>query len=359
MIHLFPLLIIPLLIAGVAFFGFKRTITWKEFALQEVIQIVVVVVGFMIAQAASLSSTEHWNGHVTSKRHSRVSCCHCHQECVSRDDDGMCERYRTVCSHSYDNSYLIHLSTGDTVGDSCTHSGPPSWFANAYKGEPASVPRRYKNYLKADPDSLFVQGADEKLVQTIPSFPDIYGLYKVNKVVTHGVAKPRGVEMQLRRLNDKLGAKHQVDIVFLLTRAGKDPDAYSAAVERAWLYGPKNALIVVAGVSGGDKIDWARIVTISKVEMLKIGLRDELPGHTVSEAVGMVEQHIRNGEWHRVSLSEYEYLTSHASPSGWALGLLYVFSIMLSIGLSIFMSKNDVFGDERFLNKNVDDFDMY
>lgn len=358
MVHLLILLIIPLIIAGVAFFGFKRTITWKEFLLQEVVQIAVVIAGFMIAQAASLSSVEHWNGHVTAKRSGTTSCCHCHQECISRDEDGHCSGYRTVCDHIADNYYLIDLSTGDSVGDSCTASSTPKWFRDAYKGEPASSSRRYKNYLKADPDSLFNQGADEKLVKSIPAFPEIYDLYKVNKIVTHGVSKPKGAEMALRGLNDRLGAKYQVDIVFLLTKSSRDPNAYAAAVEHAWLYGPKNSLIVVAGIDG-ETIKWARVVTISKVELLKIGLRDELPGHTVSEAITAVGDHIRKGEWHRVSLSEYEYLASHAKPEGWMLVLLYILSIAFSIGLAIIMAKYDVFGDERYLNKNVDDFDMH
>ena len=47
-------------------------------------------------------------------------------------------------------------------------------------------------------------------------------------------------------------------------------------------------------------------------------------------------------------MSKYEYLASAAAPEGWRLAILYLFVIIVSVGLTMYMHANDVFGDERF-----------
>lgn len=74
MLHLAGLLLIPFVIAGVAFFIFRVRITWKEFAMQIAIQTSVMVGGFYLAKWGSMTSIEHWNGRITKKYNGEVSC---------------------------------------------------------------------------------------------------------------------------------------------------------------------------------------------------------------------------------------------------------------------------------------------
>jgi hypothetical protein len=352
MMSLFPLLLVPLLVGGVAFATLKLTFSWKEFLLMEAVCVVVLVSGFFIARHSAMQATEHLNGHLTKKTEDSISCCHCRSVCDSTDKKGNCERSHEECSHSSDSEWNLHVSTGDTITvETCDGWGsPPVAWKNAAVGEFAVVEHSYTNYLKADPGTLLAHGADEHLLQKIPSFPEVHDLYRVSKVVTDGVKAPASWQPALEKLNDELGARKQIDIVFLLTKH-RDPNAYASAVEAAWLYGPKNALTVVIGTDG-TSITWARVVTLSRVELMKVELRDDLEGLALDDPKifeVVKDQVVRH--WARTAMSEFEYLAAHASPSTLGITLLYFLAFLLSGGLVMFMHGKDVFGDERWLNQ--------
>lgn len=341
------LLCVPLLVGGGSFLYFRDTISVKEFALQLLISIVLAVTGWMLARHFSMKSTEHWNGRIISKDAGTESCCHCRTVCDARDKEGKCTSSHEECDHIYDNWWSVDVSTGDTLTDGCNgSSSPPSWWAAAYVGEPASVPHSYMNYLKADPESLLHRSADPKDLDSVPPFPEVHGYYKASKVVTHnGIRAPQHWQAQLMELNAKLGELRQVDITVVLT-TGKGPE-FAYAVEAKWLYGPKNALIVVMGTDR-KIITWARVVTISNVEELAISLRDELPGRPLDDPdlIKFIGQQVEE-KFQRKPMADYEYLASAARPRGWWLFGLYVLTLAISGGLTLFMHAKDVFGDER------------
>ncbi len=147
-------------------------------------------------------------------------------------------------------------------------------------------------------------------------------------------------------LNADLGGKKQVNIVVIATKE-TDPH-YAEFVEHEWLYGKKNDLIFVLGAPDGNTIEWARIVTISNVEMLKIRARDEMPGMKLTDAgetLGYIRALVEE-DFTRTPMAEYEYLASAAKPTPFALGFLYFLAIVGSVVGSIFMIYNDVFREE-------------
>lgn len=342
------LLCVPLLIGGASFLYFRDTISVKEFALQLLISVVLTVTGWMFARWQGMQSIEHWNGRIVAKDSGTESCCHCQMVCDKYDKDGNCSSHRKECEHGSDYWWSVDVSTGDTLIDDCNSSTfAPDWWSKAYIGEPASVPRSYTNYLRADPESLLRRQADPEDLATIPPFPEVHGFYKVDKVVTHeGARAPLHWQAQLMELNAELGARKQVDVsLFLTTRA--DPE-FAYAVAAAWLYGPKNALIVVIGTRDRSTIAWARVVTISDVEELAITLRDELPGRRLDdpELIQFIAEQVE-AKFQRKPMADYEYLASAARPrGGWLIGL-YVLVIAVSAGLTLLMHAKDVFADER------------
>jgi hypothetical protein len=352
MFDLVPLLLIPLAVGGGFFFVLKTTISWKEFLLQAGVCMGVLAMGFGIARCSALSSTEHLNGHIVKKTEDRTSCCHCRTICDSRDKKGNCTSSHEVCDHSSDSSWVLHVSTGHSITvENCdgSHSAPKRW-KQAVIGEFAAVEHSYTNYLKADEDTLLRHGADEKLVARIPELPEIYDLHRVKKVVLDGATAPTFWQTELEKINDDFGARRQIDIIFLLTKS-TDTERYTDAVETAWLYGPKNALIVVIGTDGST-ITWARVVTMSRVEALKVELREGLTGLSLEDpTIFTVLREQVTRHWQRTAMEEFEYLGSHASPTtGWMV-FLYILALALSVGLSMLMHREDVFGDEGFLNR--------
>lgn len=349
--YLLGLLLIPLVIGVGAFFVRRETITMKEFFLMEAVAIILVTLGFFLARWGALQDTEYWNGRITKKIHDSQSCCHCRQVCSTCPDGKGGTRScncHTVCDHARDYYWSLAISTGDTITiDSCEpdENDVPVVWARAKVGEPASVAHLYTNYLRADPDSLLRRTADPRFEMAVPAFPEVYEFYKVRKVVQIGVAIPFDWDEGLREINADLGAKKQVDITMVFTRES-NPE-FANAVETEWLYGPKNALIIVVGVPDGETIQWTRVVTISRGEEVKIELRDGLLGMTLSNsgtALAFIRKAVEEN-FHRTSMSEFEYLASAAKPSdGWLIAL-YIAAVLLIGGLALYMNDNDVFGE--------------
>ena len=350
--NLLLLLSIPLLIAGIAFFAFKVTITWKEFLLHVGVAVVLVLGTWQLARWGSMADTEHWNGRITDKDSGTQGCCHSYECNCSTCTDSEGRSYSCNCQtcyqHSHDYWWSLDVSTGDTIHDGCNGGSlSPGWWDDAYVGEPASLPHTYTNYLKADPDSLFVKKAPEHLMNQVPDFPGIEGRYHARKFIPHGgLAFPTWWEEGLDNINADLGSKKQIDLIVVATK-GADPD-FAYALERKWLYGPKNAFIVVLGVPDGENIAWARSVTISKVEPLKIEIREHFEGKKLNDKSHLeFLRKVVKEDFHRLSMSEFEYLAASAEPKGWMLFFLYLFNLIISIVIAVIMHKNDVFGDER------------
>lgn len=340
------ILLVPVLISGVAFLVLKATISWKEFLLMLGLGVGMTLIGWQIAKWGSLRSNEHLNGRVTHKEDGTQHCCHCRDVCDAHDKKGNCTSSHEDCDHITDYYWTLNTTVGDVSIENCSGSNdPPSIWVNAKIGEPASVDHGYNNYLLADPDSLWVHAHMDRFEAGIPDYPQISRKYQVNHVV--GLSAPASLISAMSEMNADLGASNQVDITIALT-AERDP-SFAQALEAKWLYGPKNSLNIVMGIQG-DTISWVRVVTFSKVEMLKVRLRDQLQGLALNDP--KVPAIIRNeigGGFKRTHMADFEYLASTASPTGWILALLYVFEILLCAGLTFWMHRKDVFGDERRL----------
>lgn len=338
------MLLVPVILTGAAFLILKATITWKEFLLSLMVGVITAAVGWQVAKWGALQSNEHLNGRVTGKEDGTQHCCHCHDVCTSHNKDGSCASSHEECDHTRDYYWKLNTTVGDIGIEDCSSSDdPPSVWVNAVVGEPATVNHSYTNYLLADPDSLWVHGEMERFASSIPEYPQVANHYQLNHTV--GLSAPPSLVTAMREMNADLGASNQVDITLVLT-AEPDP-SFAQALEAKWLYGPKNSLSIVMGLQG-DTIRWVRVVTFSKVEKLKMRLRDKLQGLSLADAQvpSVIRSEVQNG-FKRTKMADFEYLASTASPEGWILALLFVFEVLVSIGLTYWMHVKDVFGDER------------
>jgi hypothetical protein len=341
---LFGLLAIPVVIGGAAFLFFKEAITWKEFLLQLGVSLGVILLGWQIAKWGALRDTEHLNGRITRKEAGTEGCCHCRSVCDAHEKNGSCTSSHEECDHIHDYYWSLDTTVGQIAIENCSGwDDPPDVWVRAVVGEPATIEHGYTNYLLADPDSLMVHEQVDRY--SIPKFPAVHDKYKVDPVVGQNVGVPAGWEDGVREINADLGARNQVDLAIVLTTV-LEPQ-FAQALEAKWLYGPKNSLTVVMGVQG-QTIRWVRVVTFSKVEALKVHLRDNLEGLELNDPkVLSVIRSTVQAEFKRTKMAEFAYLASTAHPTGWALVLLYILQIALNIGLSVIMQKHDVFGDER------------
>lgn len=351
---LLGVLLFPLLIAAGAAFLLRWTVTLKEFALQVGVQTAIIAVGYLIAQHQSLSSVEHLHGRITAKLHDDEKCCHCRMVCTrkekrcdSRDpktnrctsSSEVCVSEVEVCDHARDYWWALETSLGQIPIDSCEpdSSSVPSRWTAAQLGEPVTKEHSYQNYLLADKQSLLRHLDKSPYADKIPKYPEVYDTYRVDPVM--GPA-PVGWQKAFREINADLGSKNQVDVTVLVTTI-QDP-TYAQAVEAKWLYGPKNSLNIILGVKDGT-ITWARVVTFSKVESLKVYLRDELQGMRLSDDIPGLVREVVATRFRRTAMADYEYLARAAKPSTGALIALYVVGVLLSVGLALWMHRKDVF----------------
>lgn len=368
---LLGLLLVPIGITIASAFWLKHTITLKESLAQLAVVTLVIVTGFFIARHFGLSDIEHYHGRITQKLHGSQKCCHCRQvcdgyrnvkTCSAHDNKGNCTSHSTrrectgyheECDHHRDYWWALQTTIGRIPVDDCEsrESQTPTLWADARLGEPATLPHEYKNYLKADPESLLVHDVKSKYIDAVPAYPNIYSLYKVNPIVSDGPPIPASWPDAIRDLNADLGASKQVDVTVLLTSV-QDP-TYAQAVEAKWLYGPKNSMSVVLGVQG-DAVAWARVVTISRVEKLKIDLRDGLQGRQLSDDIPAMIRAAVATSFRRTPMAEFEYLAHTASPpTGWLI-FLYILGAALGCGLTAWLHREDVFG-----NRPVQSFPRY
>ena len=359
MITMLPMFLIPLVILGGWMLLKKNVFTIKEFLLSEAVITILLVITFFIARYGAIVDTETWNGEITAKVHEKHSCCHCTTVCdTCTDSEGNTSscNCREVCDHSHDWRWALEYSTGDR--DTIKKCAPPrkkndhpqAWV-DAYVGEPAAKEHSYPNYLLADPDSLhYTRGAAEQFADVgFPSYPGFHSYYRQNRALNHGgTSLPMDkMNLGLAEINKELGAGKQVNIIVVATP--NDDPAYADGLEEAWLYGKKNDCVFVLGAPDGNKVAWARIVTISKVPELRTNVMHDMPGMKLAEHEALLafihERVLRDFE--RDSLGEnFSFLMANATPSKLAKIIMYIVAVILTIILGFICQVYDIFGDE-------------
>jgi hypothetical protein len=349
---LIPLLLVPLVVMLAIRHmdeSHKTRFTVKEFLLLETIMVVLMGCGFFAAREAGMADHELWSGRIVKKDQGTQSCCHCQRVCdTCSDGKGGTEscNCREVCDHGHDYWWSLIVSTGDEVSvKNCSGSSrDPEIWTRAYVGEPAVVEHYFRNYLKADPDSVLIQQAT--VVGTAPAYPPVYGLYKVNRAINIGTKMDARVwSLKLDEVLADLGAQKKVNIVVIATN-NPDP-AYAQVVERDWLYGKLNDAVFILGAPDGETVAWAAVVTLpTGNSSLRVVGRDELIGSSLTDPDATITKitQVVTAEWRWAGIEGFAYLAWAAKPPLWMHVLLYVLGIAGSIAGSLYMIHHDVFG---------------
>lgn len=350
------LLVFPLVWPFVAKVLWQHEITLGEMALNLVVGAVVVLVGWAGARYSQTADLEVLNGQLTSKTSEHVSCshtyrCHCRNVCTGTGKNRSCSESCETCSeHAYDVDWTLHTTVGDIDIDRVDRRGldePPRW-TKAVVGDPVAQTHTFTNYIKAAPDSLFNAAAQTTLLArygaTVPEYPNhVYDIHYVNRVLAVGVQVPdladwnQELAMRLRTL----GSAKQVNWIVLLTNQ-TDP-MWADAVAAKWLGGKKNDVVVVLGTPEYPKVQWASVISWTDKELFKVQLRDDLarlPAAGRKEVFDLLEQHTK-ASFERKPGKDFSYLASRIEPPGWMLGVLFVVSVLVSVGTSLFLARND------------------
>lgn len=348
---LLTLLIIPSLIALGSFLLGGHRVTWQEFVGQLLAQLALIGTAMMVMYSMDTHDTEVWGGRVASKEREVVSCSHaypCHCRPVSCGKNCTTVHCDICFQHRFDVDWTVKTTNGEGLEiDRVNSQGtiePPRWTAVKI-GEPTAVAHSYENFVKAAPDSLFRhQGLLEKYQDKLPLYPGkIYDYYRIDRLVQVDVQvpDPDAWNRPLEDLNASLGAEKQVNLAVVLV--GNQPDDYYEALEQSWIGAKKNDVVAVIGTDG-KAIKWARIMAWTDSEMFRVQARDRLLDLKTLDpklVLGAMSDTIKT-LYVRKPMSDFAYLQESITPTPGQYVFLLIFGILTSIGISVFVVKNDI-----------------
>lgn len=346
------LLLAPTLVLIFSFIVWHKKYTLAEVAGQFVVQALLIGIVVLATYFSSLMDINMINGEVIKKEMVRVACKHSYPcNCVSVSCGKDCTT--TVCQtcylHAYDQEWRVYSNIGKSWNihtlDAQGLKEPPRWTAVVI-GEPVTTTEPYKNYLKHNPDALMLKkGYASKFKGKLPKYPShIYDYYHCDRVISlDGVP---GVDKTWSRLLEQIlrqvGPAKQCNIVVVI---GKDlPHDFFYALQEEWINGKKNDVIPVISVDENMNIQWVEVMSLAKYSIINVRVRDNLLALKKLERDTML-QALKDTilqDYIRLPMQEFEYLNASKTLTGAQFLGLSIFSLLLSIGLSIFCIKNDV-----------------
>jgi hypothetical protein len=359
MLTLLALLGLPVIIALAGFLltqsSSRYRITLKEMLIMEGVAIVLISGAYALALRDRTSDTEVWNGVVVRKDHGTSGCCHsyscnCVESCSGAGTHRSCSTTCQTCyEHSHDYYWSADSSTGDRVyNDTCRPPGShePARWTSIRIGEPAAAERAYENYIRGNPNTILRhRGLAQKFV--VPSYPRVYDLYRIQRVLPVGVALPdlQQATALLDEVNARLGSVRQVNITLVVT-ASPDPE-YAEALREAWLGGKKNDVVVILGTPAFPEIAWASVVSWTKQEDFKINLRDhlvDLKTWDPQRVVQTIATDVQLG-FKRRPMADFEYLWATIEPSPMALWTIGILGTILQLLAAWWFWRNNTFDE--------------
>lgn len=359
MLNFLLLMLVPIAIALASILLFKKKVTLSEFGVQLGVPALCLLCGLSFAYCQSVTDTEIWNGRITSKTSLKVSCehsyrCNCYTTCSTSNKVTSCTEHCSTCyEHSYDVSWRVAASTGETLDISrIDRQGlkmPPRWGIS-YIGEPFSSEHTYTNYILANPESVLLGGKGDGAhwAPILPSYPNLFDYYRTNHYLNQGVPGQDAAawEWLMDEINGDLGPRKQVQVLLLLVPTS---DArYLLALKDKWVGGKKNDAVVVIGSEDGHKIAFVDVLSWSPNAKFKILMRDQIGQKTLDQRddIANIIRAVTDTYFVRMHMSDYEYLVRAYQPSAAAMWWLFMIGTVGSLGLAAFTICNEIVDDD-------------
>ncbi|ANH51826.1 putative membrane protein [Erwinia phage vB_EamM_RAY] len=360
MIYLVWILIPSLLLVLLSKAVFPHHITFKEWSLQGVAVVVGTALSVLILYITTTGmSIDHevWNGSVISKAPVRVSCTHEHQcgETCSTDSKGKKHCTPIYCpDHAFDVDWDVKTTVGmftiDRVAFDRQGLREPKRFTAVQIGEPAAAEKYTRNYLLLDSDRFKAsEGVMEKYKGRIPDYPSTYDYYRFNRVVNTTKDDFNYINDYLNKELITLGAQKQLNIVVVITDKSKD---FYEALRESWDGARKNDVILVYGIDKEHHVNWFKADAFadgqSNMSMIKT-LNSTALDRTLDADLVHEQLHVIQERFTRLPNKTFEYLNEDFTPPMWAIIMTVLINLLLNIGVTWFMVKNEM-GEYAFMN---------
>lgn len=327
----------------------SRKITAKEMFIALGANLLVAAISLLIFKGytyGKMHDTEVWNGFVTSKQQTRVSCshsysCNCRQVCSGSGKSRSCSAHCDTCyEHSNDWDWDVHTTVGTITIDRVDRRGSeePPRFTQVKIGEFAATMNSYQNPLLADDSTLFI--TDKKVAErfVLPEYPRTYDYYRYN----HVIGGPVEYNDIIREYLKDQGAVKQLNIIAVFVT--ESPEYFEALMAK-WRGGKSNDVIMVYGVDKEGSVKWFNSNSYAKgmnnrpmhTELRQLALGEKLSKELLTAQIKVIDN-----KFQRLSREEFEYKKDNIEiPVG-----LIVFVLFLNLGICCFviyyMKENDL-----------------
>jgi len=326
----FLILFVPIVWLFSSRYWLKSTVSISEIVIGMVLITGVATTSYYSTLDAMVVDYELWNGQVEKKEKIKAGCSHSYNcNCTSTGSNGS-SRCSTCYKHDYDWSWILETTAGRIYIDRIDSRGlrtPPNW-EKAYISEPVTRIVEYTNYIKAVPSTVY----NNPEYQTSQPYQGVIPEYPLDLQTEYSFEHVSAYDVQVEDLPEEslkvIGPQKQVNVMLLMVNA--DDKAYMAALEKAWLRGKRNDVIIVTGSRGYPEIDWVQVMSWGPSKAFKTELETAISDIGTLRAdviVPIIEKHVLSS-FERLQMEDYKYLEDEINVSGgnlwWLLGVLII-----------------------------------
>lgn len=354
----FPFLLCVIIAMAVLFLQIRNKLKFEPMVIYITLSILSIIwIGIIVwfdSQHTNYS-TEILNGTVTNKTREHGSFTEsydCHCKTVSYSDKGKRKSKRS-CDTCHQTWYTVKWKCDTTIGAipvaskkskfQTVYATPnPPIYDNIVIGDPAAKTHSYVNYVSAANESLYkTQMKQIPPNIKIPPYPTIvYNLYKVDRFYSDiDLANRQAWIDMVANLNKEVGAVKQANIIIVVT---KEPAYYADLLNASWNGVNKNDIVVVIGTaSEAEPISWVRVLSWTKREDFKLGVRDklmDLKSLDINAVHDTIASEVK-GSFERRKMEEFSYLSEEQRmPVEYS--MIYNIVILLVVGLVAYKAQN-------------------
>jgi len=350
----------------------REKTVWWELMIPIAATVLAIFISKFIIEKTMTDDIEYWGSYVMSAEYYEDWNEYIHQTCTRTytDSDGNSHTETYDCSYvSYHSEYWqVNTNIGQELRISENrfnyyvkkfggkkfvdlhrdyHTDDGDKYITKFNGdfnilEPITVTYTYENRVVASNSIFKFEKADTATFKLF-EYKEPDNNYQINSILTQktNIYNIREANKLLSQYNALLGHKKEARMWFLIFD-NKDYQ-YSIQQENYWQGGNKNEFIVVLSLNDSNHVQWCRIISWSESEQLKVDVRNYIKNMGKFDLIKAI-QYTKDGvekQFIRKNFEEFNYL--NVEPTETALIIVYILSLLITIGTVIFIIKNDIY----------------
>lgn len=387
-------LLIPAAAVVVLALFFQHKMAWWEYLLQFGVPCLAILLAKVAVEKVATADREFWNSYVTYAEYTEAWSTWDEETCTRQVPDGetctgtgadrtCTTNYRTEtydCSHcdNHPPSWEVTDNIGRTYGiesylfeDLCKRWGNRKFrelnrhidhhfgcgqdgdayrtvFDNAFEHtQPVCAVHLYENRVQASRSVFNFQKVTPDDIKKYGLFGYDYNSDIFNYNPIKGISDPRA-STRLSWWNAKLGAMKKVHMMVLVFQG--QPRLAGELQQSYWCGGNKNEFVLCIGVDKNRQVEWTKVFSWTEVDRLKLdverstyimfsGADDGKKPLDLTMAVDSMATKVQRS-FVKKSFKDFSYLS--VEPSGKALLITLLVTLVVTVGLGIFCVRNDI-----------------